>query len=872
MPLLLAGPILRRVEPTSVCVWLAFSTAQADVKISLWEGRKKHDTTDTPLHQSAPFATRLIGKGLHLALVTLTLPAGTPKLKPSQLYSYNVQFGGKDLKSEGLLQDKTEGGLTLQLGLGYEDGFLPSFVMPADKVENLRLAHGSCRKMHGKGNDALAHLDDFVKKNLKDANRTQLLVLTGDQIYADEVPWLGLHYINATGRELIGTKEELTIKKTGQEGADSWPEKATLSLENFPPLFRAHFVNRAARFTGNGIPNHLLSFGEYCATYLYYWSPVAWHSELTDFMKNLAAKEVQNLADQKQYCITEIFDKKLKTPLANLPNNMKPLWAGERFKEIFEQPNLNEWIKKGTNGEYEEVRSLLDFWLTLPKVARVLANVPTLMMFDDHEVTDDWNFTRRWKNQVYKSNPAGGQIVRNALMAYALFQDWGNQPEAYKSGNKKTFLEKIERYASSCNTGNVAGDVDMTELLGLDGEAEPTLRWHYQAPVGPAQLLVMDTRTRRTYEQLNSSPTLLPKSAFDEVLPAPADLPIPNPPLVFIVSPVPVLGPPMIEGVAQRAVGIAETLNKGVMTDNNPDTHFAGEGAGFTAATLKRDMEAWGFNVAALEALLQRLAAYKTVVFLSGDVHYGYSATLDYWKEGKKENHARFVQLTASAFKNAWSLNLQLLNSGFGQRLLGAVDSIEMHGWQTNKPQFTGAPSLANRLEMNKKPILLATATWTPDARVTTPPDWQWRLKMVRDVSVFAEDAITVEQEKALATPATATEDNSKAAYSALLARHLKLFTQGKTRLMMWNTHFGEVSFQKQGDALTLQHTFHFAMPVNGFVWSLPNMVLAKRKIVAYAAINNQTEYQIGGHLKHQFSLTALSDAERNPPKLLGAP
>jgi phosphodiesterase/alkaline phosphatase D-like protein len=29
----------------------------------------------------------------------------------------------------------------------------------------------------------------------------------------------------------------------------------------------------------------------------------------------------------------------------------------------------------------------------LPKVRRVLANIPTYMIFDDHDITDDWNIT-----------------------------------------------------------------------------------------------------------------------------------------------------------------------------------------------------------------------------------------------------------------------------------------------------------------------------------------------------------------------------------------------------------------------------------------------------------------------------------------------
>ena len=49
------------------------------------------------------------------------------------------------------------------------------------------------------------------------------------------------------------------------------------------------------------------------------------------------------------------------------------------------------------------------------------------MIFDDHEVTDDWNLSPLWRDRVMTTS-LGVTIVRNALLAYALFQDWGNDP------------------------------------------------------------------------------------------------------------------------------------------------------------------------------------------------------------------------------------------------------------------------------------------------------------------------------------------------------------------------------------------------------------------------------------------------------------
>ncbi len=40
---------------------------------------------------------------------------------------------------------------------------------------------------------------------------------------------------------------------------------------------------------------------------------------------------------------------------------------------------------------------------TLPKVRRAMANISTFMIFDDHDVTDDWNLNPSWRDRVFTS-------------------------------------------------------------------------------------------------------------------------------------------------------------------------------------------------------------------------------------------------------------------------------------------------------------------------------------------------------------------------------------------------------------------------------------------------------------------------------------
>jgi hypothetical protein len=74
-----------------------------------------------------------------------------------------------------------------------------------------------------------------------------------------------------------------------------------------------------------------------------------------------------------------------------------------------------------------QIRAVQEFYAGPPKVRRLLANVPTYMPFDDHEVTDDWNLSGRWVENV-NAKPLGRAILRNGLLSFALFQAWGNDP------------------------------------------------------------------------------------------------------------------------------------------------------------------------------------------------------------------------------------------------------------------------------------------------------------------------------------------------------------------------------------------------------------------------------------------------------------
>ncbi len=781
LPLLLAGPIVRRVTARSVSVWVALSEG-ADVTLSIWNKVVSAGTDDgvlvppdAPLHTATKHTIR-IGDKLHIVVVTIDVPAApAPPLFPGMLYSYNVSLaaasGNADLKSLKLLVDKFPEPATpiRHLALGYLAGVLPSFVLPPPTIDKVNLAHGSCRKAHGPGKDSLAALDSTIRKavNANDPEqRPHLLILTGDQIYADEVPTVLITNINALGAQLLGPKENLTAKKK-----DGTVAAYEASMANFPATRRQRITERSAKFTSSAAENHLLSFGEFAATYLMYFSNAAWPVDLFAPTKDLKAKD--------DFLATWDTD-----PLTAVEQELAPPTAAEQAQFAKEKPEDKE-KRKRRNKEHaqdayeDDLSEVITFRDQLPNVRRVLANIPVYMIMDDHEVTDDWYVSKDWRDKVL-SSPLGVNILRNALMAYTLFQDWGNDPATYSGGSKADLLNRLQQVfptGSASGPATAAADA-IDHLFGFDlaDETAPPVKWHYSVPCSETTVYVLDTRTRRTYETRYSPPGLLSDGAMDDQIPLAAQ---PEHFLVF-VSPAPVLG-----------LGTFEELLQPVMT---------------VFSQYAADPEPWSFAPVTFEKFLSRLQPFKRVVLLSGDVHFGAAAVMDYWRKNEPAP-ARFVQFISSGVKNQKFAQERFLGAGFVQQLLGSLFYPgERLGWKLRGVHATnpaGTPNPpAHRIRLRREPVLLPTRGWPAGTTVTQPSDWSWRLRFSADPRPddSSPDARPEKIRIADVQPdVNLSVGDAHAAYQKVLARHLDVFKKAAARRVVWDSNVGVIKFERDG-------------------------------------------------------------------------
>ena len=309
-----------------------------------------------------------------------------------------------------------------------------------------------------------------------------------------------------------------------------------------------------------------------------------------------------------------------------------------------------------------KAEQLTKFYEGLTKVRRTLANVPTYMIMDDHDVTDDWNLNPIWVERVNKT-AFGRAILRNGIAAYAVFQDWGNDPVRFlnedtaAAGDPKRMLDSLatmfpvratataKPVTTEVPTQSVMDTLDKfygldklpkAQLTGGFDPVTPPIKWHWSYK-GPKYLMVaLDNRTRRSFASREGPPGNVAISAIPDQIPdaLPAGLEV-----LIVVAPLQVIGAGFLdELIAPVAYRVFDAKSYGKL---NPEPSEEDEAAGRRGPGTRRmigtdpdAIEAWAFDPPTLEALLKRLSAHKRVVLLSGDVHYASANALSYWTKG----------------------------------------------------------------------------------------------------------------------------------------------------------------------------------------------------------------------------------------------
>ena len=299
---------------------------------------------------------------------------------------------------------------------------------------------------------------------------------------------------------------------------------------------------------------------------------------------------------------------------------------------------------------FEEYSGLYHDTWSDPEVRWMMSTVPTAMIFDDHDVRDDWNTSGTWRAQIAR-RPWWRDRVRAGLASYWVYQHLGNLSPA-----------------------ELAADTDWQAVRAHDGDAWPVLaeradRWDRETgegtgrhkeerftfcwELGRSRLIVIDSRNGRIVESVPRK--MVSDEEFDWItgraLAAGSPGPIDH--LVLGTS-VPWLLPQVISDLEAAAEKGANRRGR----------------IGRVAEFLRQeaDLEHWpafGHSFARMADLAREVCrprdghpAPATVSVLSGDVHHSYAATADVHPDvpgdrpSRGADGTRVHQLTCSPVHN----------------------------------------------------------------------------------------------------------------------------------------------------------------------------------------------------------------------------
>jgi len=136
--------------------------------------------------------------------------------------------------------------------------------------------------------------------------------------------------------------------------------------------------------------------------------------------------------------------------------------------------------------DFEEYTRLYRESWSEPDIRWLLSTVPTVMIFDDHDVNDDWNISWLWVEEM-RRKPWWEARVTGAFMSYWIYQHLGNLSPPELEADTTFPRVKDEKDAGPL----------LRRLADLWDRESAASRWAFYRDFGETRLLVLDSRAAR---------------------------------------------------------------------------------------------------------------------------------------------------------------------------------------------------------------------------------------------------------------------------------------------------------------------------------------------------------------------------------------
>jgi phosphodiesterase/alkaline phosphatase D-like protein len=373
--------------------------------------------------------------------------------------------------------------------------------------------------------------------------------------------------------------------------------------------------------------------------------------------------------------------------------------------------------------DYEEYAHLYKLAWSDPANRWLLSTVPTAMIFDDHDIRDDWNTSLTWKESMETTSWWHGRVVAG-LSSYWVHQHLGNMTPDQRAEDE--IWREIAAYDGP-------GEFDASDLLDrfadrADQRPE-SYRWSFARDFGDqARLVVIDSRAARVLEPDRRSMLDPDEMAWlDDQLTGDVDHLLIGSSLPFLLAP----GLHHMEawsealadgGWGRRGAKVGEKIRQAGDLE-----HWAAFQDGFQKVAAMVLQVASG----------QRGRAPGTVTFLGGDVHHSYVS--EAFPSDGARLQSRVIQAVCSPIRNPMPRRLRFLVAVMAYGVAGPVGHVVARSakvpdsplrWNLLKgPWFDN--NLAT-LEVHGRGLRLWWATGKVDGSAHERP----RLRCVADLTV----------------------------------------------------------------------------------------------------------------------------------------
>ncbi|TPG31667.1 alkaline phosphatase D family protein [Mycolicibacterium hodleri] len=131
-----------------------------------------------------------------------------------------------------------------------------------------------------------------------------------------------------------------------------------------------------------------------------------------------------------------------------------------------------------------------------PEIRWILSTVPTAMIFDDHDIRDDWNTSAAWRKAI-NEKPWWRDRIRAGLASYWVYQHLGNLSPA-ELHDDKDYQQVL------ATEGDVWPHlIDLADRADTEVDGDKGIRFSYRWELGRTRLVMIDSRNARILDSGN---------------------------------------------------------------------------------------------------------------------------------------------------------------------------------------------------------------------------------------------------------------------------------------------------------------------------------------------------------------------------------